>query len=210
MQGRAQPHDISDTTKTVDKQFSLWFDAGLDPLEASQLGRAAADDALCVGTALGGGGFATFAECQNAIIDIIKQFHWHVGEYFFPLTDWQLSGWEANMFVSPYSISTLKCDGESGTWSLDLSGNLGGSQYNATVIVDIDPDSGKGIYSLSGQAVGGGFTVPVTGTGEIRFVQDGPDAAHLEATGFQYGPRDAGGNIDGFIVIPLTPTNCTG
>lgn len=51
--------------------------------------------------------------------------------------------------------------------------------------------------------------MPVTGTGELRFVLDGPSLAHLEITGSQFGPRDAGGSIDGYIVIPLTPTGCT-
>jgi hypothetical protein len=207
VQGRQQRRDLSDVTISVAKTFSLQFQASLDPIELSQLGRSGADSFLCAGVALGGDAVDAFAECQNAVVDLIKQFHWFVGEFPFPLTDWVMNGWAATTTVGPYTVTTQKCGGAGGTWSLDLSGNLDGAQYNATVTAEIDSESLDGAYSLSGQAVGGGFTVPVVGSGPIRFVDDGPGAAHLEVSGIQ-GTRGAAGAIDGVETIALTPSDC--
>jgi hypothetical protein len=205
VQGRRQHTDLSEATHPVDKTFSLIFDASLDPSEASQIGRSFADNILCLATLESADAANAFAECQNAAIDIIKQFHYFVGEYPFPLTDWELGGWTASTLVGPYTVNTTKCDGDGGVWPLDLEADLDGAHYNATILAELDPETGEGAYTLVGQAVGGGFTVPVTGTGTMRFVRDGPDLAHLEVTGAQFGPRDAGGNLEGVATIALTP-----
>ena len=213
VQGRRQKRDKSDITTPVQKEFSIFFQASLDPAGASQIARAFADDILCLGVTASGDVVDGLAECQNAVIDVVKQFHWDLGEFTFPLTDWEYQGWRIDAAVFPYTLTGEKCDGDgdpSGLWDVAMVSNTSEFAFSGSMLADIDAATLSGTYSFEGTATGGGGSVPVVGSGTIRFVQDGPDAAHLVMSGVAYGPRNSGGGTEGEVSVPLTRTDCTG
>lgn len=204
VQGRRQPYDKSHVDKTVDKQFSLFFEASLDPVTASTIGRLLADSVLCLGTVSVGDVVDAVAECQNAVIDIIKQFHWDLGEFFFPLTDWDDAGWSANGVVFPYTISGIKCGGVGGTWDIYMESATESFSFAGSMLGEIDPETLTGQFSFDGLATGSGASIHVTGAGLVTFVQNADGTASLEISGDVFGPRGSGASSGAPVSVPLT------
>lgn len=203
VQGRGQQHDKSDTDRTVDKQFSLFFEASLDPVTASTIARALADDVLCLGTVATGNVVDAVAECQNAVVDIIKQFHWDLGEYFFPLTDWDNDGYYVNAVVFPYTITGLKCGGVGGTWDLYMESASSEFAFAGIMLAEIDGELLTGPFTFEGEATAGGRAIPITGSGTATFVQNADGIASLEIGGAVFGPRGAGATTAAPFSVPL-------
>jgi len=201
VQGRRQKEDKSHVETSVQKEFSVFLEASLDPAEASQIGRSFADDLLCTGMLLAGDAVDAAAECQNSVIDIVKQFHWDLGEYSFPLTDWEEGAWLIDGQLGPYRATMIKCGGVGGTWDIYIEGNFDGAEFSGTVAGDIDQATGTGTFVLSGEAVGYGLTIPVSGTLTGTFVQDSETTGTLTLNGPVNG-------VDGGASAPVTRTTC--
>lgn len=202
VQGRRQRIDKTDSTTTVSKEFGIFFEAALDPTGASQIARAFADDALCLGAAATGQAGTAIAECQNALIDIIKQFRWDIGEFMFPLQDWENSGWLVEGFIYPYEITGIKCDGIGGPWFLNFVAQLDGGTADGVIEGDMDEATGTGLFVLDGIATGSGVSIPIHGEATASFVQTGEDTAQLVIAGTVNGGGIGGGTLS------LTRTSC--
>jgi len=176
VQGRAQRSDLPDTAKPVEKEFSIIAEASLDPVTASTIGRSFADDLMCLGTA-GSGTADAIVECQNALIDIIKQFHWDLGEYTFPLTDWTPPGWYIDEAITentdiPLQIAGSSCDSELGEWIISITGSGGGMSIYSDITVTFEPD-GTGMATLDWSGGGGGVSFQGGGTMAAELTPEG-------------------------------------
>ncbi|WP_433383287.1 hypothetical protein ACQPZX_20930 [Actinoplanes sp. CA-142083] len=82
--GRMQRFELSDRAHPVEKEFSVNVEATADPRNGSTVVKTFLDSILCGGVFLG----ASPLTCADAIVDVLKQFDWDLGEWTFDLTDW--------------------------------------------------------------------------------------------------------------------------
>lgn len=153
VQGRQQPRDYPDQAKPVDKQFSINVSATPEPSGASSAGKTFVDSLLCVAAP----GFG----CADAVADVVKSFHWDLGEFSFKLIDWQstyqLSGTEEGV-----SFTGLVCD-------LSEPFTAAGSGQGVSVTLTFTPSSTTaGSWSYTGS--GGG--IPLSGSGQYSIELD--------------------------------------
>lgn len=145
-------------------------------MSASTIGRAFADDLLCLGNIASGNATDAVAECQNAVIDILKQFHWDLGEYTFPLVDWQPPGWYVDETLTagdfPLQVAGSSCDSELGEWILTIVGSAGGMNVYSDLEVTF-ADDGTGTGTLSWTGGGGGVSFSSEASVQMELTKDG-------------------------------------
>lgn len=116
VQGRRQKRDYSDDAKPVKKEFGVILTSTLEPTDGASVGKTFLDSLICVG-AVGLG-------CADAITDILKTFHYSLGEHTFALRDWQSN--KKHTFNN--ALLKLKYTNENcrDTYTYDISGSTCG------------------------------------------------------------------------------------
>ncbi|HCC79262.1 MAG: hypothetical protein A2X25_15545 [Chloroflexi bacterium GWB2_49_20] len=117
--GKAQRETIPDSAPPVDKEFSIRLSA--QPEEAG-LGSMA--NIFFGGLGVITGGAAGFL---SSLIDVLKTFHYDMGEKVLPLIDWETTGWKVEPFNDPsvdgFEITGgLNCDSPYGPWEFKTEG----------------------------------------------------------------------------------------
>jgi hypothetical protein len=72
------------------------------------------------------------------------------------------------------------------------------------MVAEVDPDTLSGPFTFDGVATGGGSSVPVSGAGNVTFVQNADGTASLTVSGDVFGPRGAGASTGVPFSVPLT------
>lgn len=80
VQGRRQKRDYPDTAKPVKKEFSVILSSTLEPTGGSSIAKTFLDSLICMGKPGMG--------CTDAVTDVLKTFHYSLGEHTFAVTDW--------------------------------------------------------------------------------------------------------------------------
>jgi hypothetical protein len=184
--GRAQKKTIPDSAKPVDKEFSIFVSA--QPEEAG-LGSMANIffDGL---SGFAGGGAAAFL---SGLIDVLKTFHYDMGEKVLPLTDWATTGYKVvDPGIAGTTLSGVVCDlGQPFTVLSDMIGRVPAQwpyHFNPS-----SPDAGSFTLDVTGTLKS--TTFHWAGDGTYTVSGGGTDMVTLSST-FDYcvtatGPQDS-------------------
>lgn len=177
--GKAQRREIPDEAEPILREFSIHVSAQPEAVTGTTLFNVFWSG-LSFGVSPSGPGLISGA------VEILKTFHWDLGEHFYRLQDWSLGGWRVDGFYwAAYHVTgticngldqpfTLHADGGSitlivGDFTLTPTSENGGDWTFSGFHSALLPVNGTGTFAIEGVAEGapvirmGGGTWTITG-----------------------------------------------
>lgn len=142
--GRAQKKDLPDSVKPVDKEFSILISAQPEAVNGNTIANIFFDGLTTT----------TGAGAINALVDILKTFHWDLGEHVFRLTDWKTPGFRYYFNFQGIDVKEgIICSFEK---AFVINAKLNYQSFQGTYRYDFTPTS----PTAGTVAVTGSFTAP--------------------------------------------------
>jgi hypothetical protein len=191
--GVAQKKDLPESAKPTDEEFSVKISAQPEAVNGNTIANIFFGG-LTFGVAPSGGGAA------SSLVDILKTFRYSLGEYYFPLQDWQLPGYSASGGAEGVTITGVICNLES---SFTLTGAVEGGSITLTYVPN---DAKSGSYSYVGAAANAGA---LSGEG-IYSVADQGGSLLLTQTGkgCVMGGAFCASGVETITLTPLESDEC--
>ncbi len=95
-----------------------------------------------------------------------------------------------------FGVRAVECDGSAGQWIFDLAATCDGATFSGQVVADIAETTLSGPFTLTGNPVGGGISIPQRGSGTITIVAEG-DTSTLTFASESWMSGQTGGGSQG-------------
>jgi hypothetical protein len=155
--GRAQKKQLPDSAKPVDKEFSVLVSAQPEAVNGNTIANIFFDGLTAT----------TGAGAISALVDILKTFHWDLGEHVFRLTDWKTPGFRYYFNFQGIDVKEgIICSFEK---AFVINAKLNYQSFQGTYRYDFTPTSPTaGTVAVTGSFTAPGGKITMEGSGTYR------------------------------------------
>ena len=169
VEGIRQRREIPEDARENPREYSIAISSTVEAITGRSIVSTFIDSLIAV-TAGG-------ANLTAPPIDVLKTLHWDLGEYVFPIIDWQVPDYRLEVGLSGVSgLSAIKCDGKEGEWTIDL---LSDAQTIGTIEFTIPFRATSAPSRAVVDVEEPGITVHLDLTGDATFIAGQPPTLDL-------------------------------